>query len=47
MPKFYIIAGPPGIGKSVNSQLFLPPNIEIINHDNLFRQFKSKKSYFY
>lgn len=43
MPKFYVIAGPPGIGKSTNFYDFLPKDIEILNHDLLKSYLKSKK----
>jgi predicted ABC-type ATPase len=38
MPIIYIIAGPPGIGKSTTGKNFLPPDIETLNHDK-FRQY--------
>ena len=42
MAKIYIIAGTPGIGKSTSGKFFLPPTIEILNHDNLQLYFKQK-----
>jgi predicted ABC-type ATPase len=43
MAKVYIIAGTPGIGKSTSGKFFLPPTIEILNHDNLQLYFKQKR----
>ena len=38
--KIYIIAGPPGIGKSTRGLKFIPKNIEIIDHDLAAYQYK-------
>lgn len=43
MAKVYIIAGTPGIGKTTSGKFFLPPSIEILNHDNLQLYFKRKR----
>jgi predicted ABC-type ATPase len=40
MAKIYIIAGPPGIGKSTSGRHFVPPSIEILNHDSLLLHYK-------
>ncbi|MFN3490029.1 MAG: hypothetical protein ACK4YV_12890 [Emticicia sp.] len=42
MPLLFIIAGPPGIGKSSSGKLFQPPNIDSLNHDALFLYYKAK-----
>lgn len=42
MANLYIIAGTPGIGKSTSGKFFLPPTIDILNHDNLQLYFKKK-----
>ncbi len=42
MPLLFIIAGPPGVGKSSSGKLFQPPNIDILNHDALFIYYKAK-----
>lgn len=44
MAKIHIIAGTPGIGKSTSGKFFLPPTIEILNHDNLQLYFKQKSA---
>jgi predicted ABC-type ATPase len=38
----YIIAGPPGIGKSTSSFKYIPENIEIIDHDLAGYQYKKQ-----
>lgn len=38
----YIIAGPPGIGKSTRGLRFIPKNIEIIDHDLAAYQYKKE-----
>jgi predicted ABC-type ATPase len=43
MAKVYIVAGPPGIGKSTSGRHFVPPFIEIMNHDKLLLYYKYKK----
>jgi hypothetical protein len=43
MPTLYIIAGPPGIGKSTNAHDFLLQSAgEILNHDKLNLYYKNK-----
>ncbi len=42
MAKVYIIAGPPGIGKSTSGKHFIPPFVEILNHDSLVLHYKYK-----
>lgn len=43
MPTIYIIAGPPGIGKSTNGSEFLLNSAgEILNHDKLTLYYKNK-----
>ena len=43
MAKVYIIAGPPGIGKSTSGRHFVPPFTEILNHDSLLLHYKYKE----
>ena len=43
MAKVYIIAGPPGIGKSTSGKHFIPPYIEILNHDQLLLHYRYKE----
>ena len=47
MPQLFIIAGPPGIGKSSSGKLFQPAKIESLNHDALFLYYKAKGEYNY
>jgi predicted ABC-type ATPase len=42
MPQLFIIAGPPGIGKSTNGKKFISTNIGILNHDALFIYYRAK-----
>jgi predicted ABC-type ATPase len=42
MSKIYIIAGPPGIGKSTSGKHFVPPFVEILNHDSLLLHYRYK-----
>jgi adenylate kinase family enzyme len=42
MPQLFIIAGPPGIGKSTNGKKFISTNIGILNHDALFIHYRAK-----
>lgn len=42
MATLYVIAGPPGIGKSTNARLFLPTNIPVENSDVLANYLRSK-----
>jgi adenylate kinase family enzyme len=42
MPQPFIIAGPPGIGKSTNGKKFISTNIGILNHDALFIYYRAK-----
>lgn len=42
MPVFHVIAGPPGIGKSTEGRYFIDSDIEILNHDILLLNYKSK-----
>ncbi|MFN3849805.1 MAG: hypothetical protein ACK4NY_10265 [Spirosomataceae bacterium] len=44
MPILYIIAGPPGIGKSTTGKNFLPTNIETLNHDKFLQYYKVNES---
>lgn len=44
MAKIYIIAGTSGIGKSTSGRYFIPPNVEILNHDSLLLYYKYKKA---
>ena len=43
MAKVYIIAGPPGIGKSTSGKHFVPPSTEIMNHDSLLLHYKYRE----
>ncbi|MDZ7934491.1 MAG: hypothetical protein U5M51_05905 [Emticicia sp.] len=47
MPLLFIIAGPPGIGKSSRGDDFVPPNISTLNHDALSLYYKAKGEYNY
>lgn len=47
MPQLFIIAGPPGVGKSTGGEDFAPPKISILNHDALFLYYKAKGEYNY
>ena len=42
MPTIYVIAGPPGIGKSTNARTFIPNDIPVENSDLLANYLKSK-----
>lgn len=43
MPTLYIIAGPPGIGKSSNSSIFLPDGLPVLNHDLIRVAYKQQQ----
>lgn len=43
MPILYIIAGPPGVGKSTNSEEMVPPSIQVLNHDKLNAEYKYRQ----
>ena len=43
MPIVYIIAGPPGIGKSTNTKKVLPESIQTLNHDKLNAEYKYRQ----
>lgn len=43
MPILYIIAGPPGVGKSTNSEDIVPPSILVLNHDKLNTEYKYRQ----
>ena len=43
MVKIYIIAGPPGIGKSTSGRHFVPLFTQILNHDTLLLHYKYKE----
>ena len=43
MAKVYIIAGPPGIGKSTSGRHFVPLFTQILNHDTLLLHYKYKE----
>lgn len=43
MPTVYIIAGPPGVGKSTKGSDFIPRSIETLNHDKLNAEYKDRK----
>lgn len=47
MALLFIIAGPPGIGKSSSGKLFHPLNIDFLNHDALSLYYKTKGEYNY
>ncbi len=42
MPQLFIIARPPGVGKSSVGQDFTPPSIDILNHGALFIHYRAK-----
>lgn len=39
-PILYIVAGPPGIGKSTNAWNFIPDTVSVLNHDEIEANFK-------
>ena len=43
MPIIYIIAGPPGAGKSTYGEDYLPKNIDTLNHDKLNAEYKYRQ----
>ncbi|MFN8354214.1 MAG: hypothetical protein U0Y10_07210 [Spirosomataceae bacterium] len=43
MPILYVIAGPPGIGKSTDGGNFVPSSIETLNHDKLNTEYKNRE----
>jgi predicted ABC-type ATPase len=43
MPIIYIIAGPPGVGKSTNTKKVLPELIQTLNHDKLNAEYKYRQ----
>jgi len=38
----YLIAGPPGVGKSTNARPFIPPSVPIIDQDLAAYQYKKE-----
>src|ERR1700749_234824 len=42
MSYIHIIAGPPGVGKSTRGQEFIPPELEILNEDEIRHRYKIK-----
>jgi predicted ABC-type ATPase len=36
----YIIAGPPGVGKSTIGQVFVPSHVNVLNHDDIEAEYK-------
>ena len=43
MPTLYIIAGPPGVGKSTHTKKILPQRIQTLNHDKLNAEYKDRQ----
>lgn len=41
MPTTYIIAGPPGVGKSWGGHYFVNPQIDVLNHDHIALRYKN------
>ena len=41
MPTAYIIAGPPGVGKSWGGHHFVSPQIDILNHDHIALRYRN------
>lgn len=39
-PFFYVVAGPNGVGKSTTAFRYLPSGVELINSDDIARQFR-------
>ena len=44
-PFFYVIAGPNGVGKSTAAFQYLPSGVELINSDDITRQFRAEQSH--
>lgn len=42
MSHIYIIAGPPGVGKSTRGNEFIDPEVEILNEDEVRHRYKNK-----
>jgi predicted ABC-type ATPase len=42
MSNIYIIAGPPGIGKSTLGESFIPPDMDILNEDEMRFKYKAQ-----
>jgi hypothetical protein len=42
MPIIHILAGPPGVGKSVNGFDFIPPGLKIIDQDDILLKYKAE-----
>lgn len=42
MADIYIIAGPPGIGKSTSGYKFLPKDVPVIDPDHIAQRYKVK-----
>ena len=42
MSNVYIIAGPPGVGKSTLGHRFIPPDLDILNEDEMRYKYKAK-----
>lgn len=36
----YLIAGPPGVGKSTIGQMFVPSHVNVLNHDDIETEYK-------
>lgn len=42
MSSIYVIAGPPGIGKSTSGNLFIPDNVDILDADMIAQRYKEQ-----
>jgi predicted ABC-type ATPase len=43
MPTIYIIAGPPGVGKSSNGLAFVSTDLPVLNHDHIKADYKRQQ----
>ena len=39
-PILYVVAGPPGVGKSTNGEVFVPYPVKVLNHDGIEAEYK-------
>ena len=47
MSEIFIIAGPPGIGKSSNGPDYIDPNFDTLNEDDIKLKYKNNTSILY
>ena len=39
-PILYVVAGPPGVGKSTYAKIFIPDSVSVLNHDEIKAEFE-------